>query len=539
MALLVLITQLALALGNAEPVTFALLGQLEPTAAYSIAFALLVVGTAMRSASDWLTAKTVAQANCEMRRTVVGAYMHADWSVQATQNTGEFISLLSNNTMKSVDLMKQLIVGFGALLSIAVYLLFGLLISTITVGLIVGIALMSALALYPLGRHARRSAGLSTTRNRLFTQTVMEVSQNALEIKAARAEPQLMSHVDRRVRSLEGPLRMSIFLRRSASSIQLQILLASVLVGLLLAHAIGDLNLGVVASVVLITTRAVQQIRPLQTALHAVQDVAPHLRDLVQATRSYRICRPWPGHTPIGRIERLDCEGLDFSADASPILQDVSLHLHRGQSTAIVGPSGSGKTTLAKVLIGALQAQRGQVLLNGEPIETWDREDFHSRIGFVPQESRLFNASLRDNVSLFSPDAADEDVIAALQAAHLNDWFASLERGLDAMIGERRSRNLSGGQQQRLMIARALFRRPDVLILDEPTSALDPASERHINQLIVEYAAAAIVVVIAHRPTTAQACDQLVVLERGRVRYAGDTEQALKIAEIRGRVLHG
>ena len=235
-----------------------------------------------------------------------------------------------------------------------------------------------------------------------------------------------------------------------------------------------------------------------------------------------------------------DCTFLLPHAHATQCLgQALGELLPAGSVLLLEGNLGSGKTTLAKVLIGALQAQRGQVLLNGEPIETWDREDFHSRIGFVPQESRLFNASLRDNVSLFSPDAADEDVIAALQAAHLNDWFASLERGLDAMIGERRSRNLSGGQQQRLMIARALFRRPDVLILDEPTSALDPASERHINQLIVEYAAAAIVVVIAHRPTTAQACDQLVVLERGRVRYAGDTEQALKIAEIRGRVLHG
>lgn len=539
MALLVLITQLALTLGQASPPALLGFGQLPTAWAFALGFALLAIGAGLRTWSDWLVAQAVAAANRQLRDSVVAAYIHADWSVQAAQNTGEFISLLSNNAVKSVDLIQQLIVAFGAVLSVSVYLVFGLLISPITVALIVGIALLSALALYPLGHQARRSASQATARNRLFTQTVMEVAQNALEIKAAQAESNLQAHVGARTASLEPPLRHALFLRRAASAVQLQVLLACVLIGLLLASAVGGLDLGVVASVVLITMRAIQQVRPLQTALHAVQDVAPHLRDLVLATTAYRRSVPHFGTRPVPTIESLECRGVSYARQGTPILAGVDLRLQRGQATAIVGPSGSGKTTLAKILIGALPPDTGEILLNDAPLGDWDRHAFHTRVGFVPQEARLFNASVRDNVSLFASDVDDQAIVAALRAAHLDSWLAALHDGLDTVIGDRKSRNLSGGQRQRLMIARALLRRPQVLVLDEPTSALDPDSERHINALIAAHAKTAIVVVVAHRPTTAQACDQLVVLDRGTVTYAGSTAQAARDTAFGRTVLHG
>jgi ATP-binding cassette subfamily C protein len=161
------------------------------------------------------------------------------------------------------------------------------------------------------------------------------------------------------------------------------------------------------------------------------------------------------------------------------VLKAASLVVAAGTLTAIIGPSGAGKTTVADLVIGLIQPQAGTVLIDGVPLHALAAHRWRALIGYVPQETFLLHASVGQNVTLGDPDLSPADVEAALRAAGAWDFLAALPEGVDTIVGERGSR-MSGGQRQRIALARALVRKPQLLVLDEATSALDPAIESEV-----------------------------------------------------------
>src|SRR6185436_19740968 len=198
--------------------------------------------------------------------------------------------------------------------------------------------------------------------------------------------------------------------------------------------------------------------------------------------------------------------------------REISFQVARGEAVAFVGPSGAGKTTLVKLLVGLYRPKTGHIFYNGTAEDEIAMEDLRERIGFVTQDAQLFSGSIRENLTFVRPEATDEECLRVLRQASVESLLQRADKGLDTLIGEGGVK-VSGGEKQRLSIARALLRRPQLLVFDEATSSLDSLTEEEISQTIRDVAVSrdAITCLIAHRLSTVLHADRIYVLERGRI----------------------
>ncbi len=232
----------------------------------------------------------------------------------------------------------------------------------------------------------------------------------------------------------------------------------------------------------------------------------------------------------VGDLSRLAFANVAFThqSASAPALRGVSFELRRGQTVAFVGPSGAGKTTLVKLLVGLYRPQSGCILYDGQAHDRVDLDRLRERIGFVTQDTQLFSGSIRENLLFVRPGASDAECLEVLEKAACDGLLARADKGLDTLIGEGGVK-VSGGEKQRLSIARALLRRPDLLVFDEATSSLDSLTEEEIARTMREVArdSSVMTVLIAHRLSTVMHADRIHVLERGRIVEAGRHEQLL------------
>src|SRR5215210_4716034 len=231
-----------------------------------------------------------------------------------------------------------------------------------------------------------------------------------------------------------------------------------------------------------------------------------------------------PAHPlPLGELGTLAFENVVFTHQtaALPALTGVSFEVGRGETVAFVGPSGSGKTTLVKLLVGLYRPQSGRILYNGKPGTDLDLDELRAQIGFVTQDTQLFSGSIRENLLFVNPRATDDECLEVLKKAACDSLLARADRGLDTVIGEGGVK-VSGGEKQRLSIARALLRRPRLLVFDEATSSLDSLTEDEVTATVREIASKEVMtIVIARRLSTVIHADRIHVLERGRIIESG------------------
>jgi ATP-binding cassette subfamily B protein len=208
------------------------------------------------------------------------------------------------------------------------------------------------------------------------------------------------------------------------------------------------------------------------------------------------------------------------------VLEHITMHIRQGERIAFVGESGSGKTTLVKLLLNLYSPEEGDILINGNNIKDLQLECLRERIAYIPQETFLFSGSIMDNLILGLDDVTPEEVIEASKKAQVHDFINELPLRYDTRL-EENGANLSGGQRQRLAIARAILKKPDILILDEATSNLDSITERAIENTIEEYSRGMTTIIIAHRLSTIKRCDMIYVMERGNIVETGKHEELL------------
>jgi ATP-binding cassette subfamily B protein len=235
-----------------------------------------------------------------------------------------------------------------------------------------------------------------------------------------------------------------------------------------------------------------------------------------------------PSH--LGAIEELEFTQVAFKHHTATqhAINDISFKVRTGETIAFVGPSGSGKTTLMKLLVGLYRPQKGKILYNGIDETGINFEDLRNQIGFVTQDTQLFSGTIRENLMFVNPHAHEEDLFDVLNKASCQNLLARAEKGLDTMIGEG-GLKLSGGEKQRLSIARALLRKPKLLLFDEATSALDSLTEEEITDTIRDISRIGnqITILIAHRLSTIMHADRIYVLEKGDVVETGSHEKLL------------
>jgi len=231
---------------------------------------------------------------------------------------------------------------------------------------------------------------------------------------------------------------------------------------------------------------------------------------------------------PAGRIT-LHNITFRYAPDAAPAVDAVKLDIAPGGMVAIMGPNGCGKTTLAKLILGLYRPTEGHVAVDGADIAQFSRRDLARWIGYVPQECTLFAGTIRDNIACAHPDASDEDIIQAATLARAHSLVVNLPKGYGTPVGEG-GQQLPGGLRQRVAIARALLGDPPILVMDEPTSSLDRVAEEELRNSLLALSKNHTIIVVSHSPMLVQACHNIVIMERGKIKTAGPAQKILQAA---------
>lgn len=273
------------------------------------------------------------------------------------------------------------------------------------------------------------------------------------------------------------------------------------------------------ANLVLLLTRALSSAARLQEILNTEPDERTHekLSDTLKSLNDTAI----------------ELKNLSFTYPGSRdyALSDISLRVKRGQSLGIIGGTGSGKSSLVRLLRHAYDPTSGEILLEGRDIRSYTDDELVGLVGHVPQKANLFAGTIRYNLSLAKEDATDDEMWLALEAAQAKEIVENKENKLDEYI-QRGGTNFSGGQKQRLTIARALIKKPQILILDDSASALDMLTERHLHDAITSLPWHPATVIISQRASSVMGCDQILVLDGGRAAGLGTSDELLKTCPI-------
>ncbi|HWK32638.1 MAG TPA: type I secretion system permease/ATPase, partial [Hyphomicrobium sp.] len=290
---------------------------------------------------------------------------------------------------------------------------------------------------------------------------------------------------------------------------------------------LGQITGGMMIAASIIASRALQPLEGMIEGWRSVVQARAAYRRVIASVDAYtreppRMRLPRPKG-------RLTADRLLFIPPGlkEPTLNGVTFDLEPGTSLAVVGPSGSGKSTLAKLLVGCLTPTAGQVRLDGTELRNWDRRQFGSFTGYLPQEVELFPGTIRENVCRMRPDLADETVYEAAVAAGVHDMIAHLPQGYETMLQDGGA-PLSGGQKQRIALARTLFGDPSLIVLDEPNSNLDAIGELALGEALQRAKQRGVtVVVITQRPAVLNSVDRVLVLRNGRAEAYGPPSKVL------------
>jgi len=311
-------------------------------------------------------------------------------------------------------------------------------------------------------------------------------------------------------------------------------IIAGALTALMWLAAEGVVNRSsTVGDLVLVNGLLIQLYIPLNVLGMVYREIKQALIDMHRMFRllaEHREVEDKPGATdlPAGPA-RVEFRAVDFNYEpARQILYGVSFVIPAGKRVAVVGHSGSGKSTLARLLFRFYDVTRGAILVNGMDIRDARQTSVRAAIGIVPQDTVLFNDTIRYNIRYGRPEASDAELVEAARAAHIHDFIESLPAGYESMVGER-GLKLSGGEKQRVAIARALLKEPRILIFDEATSALDSRSEQAIQAELDRISHGRTTLVIAHRLSTVMDADQILVMSRGRIVERGTHRELLAV----------
>ena len=266
------------------------------------------------------------------------------------------------------------------------------------------------------------------------------------------------------------------------------------------------------------------QLQNIQAYVPAYETVQASICDL---TKGQREPQSRDGSVNFTQQITFDKVGFTYKSGSEEVLKDLCFTLPRGSVTALVGPSGAGKSTTADLLLGLLQPTEGRILVDDVALDSQNLGAWRKRIGYIPQEPLILNATIRENLLRFHPEAGEEEMIGALKRSLAWPFIEKLPNGLDTVLGDNGVR-LSGGERQRIVLARVLMGDPSLIILDEATSALDYESENFIRQTIRSLREDTTVLIIAHRMATIRGADRAIVLLNGRIEEQGSLQELLQ-----------
>ncbi len=490
---------------------------------------LLIVQSLLKRISDRLNSELETGFATRLRTDLYTALMQANWLSFTRLKAAEVTRTLTQD-VDHASLAAQQGLALASLVALAlIHGTMALVCSVPLTLLAIASGLLVALAMRPFNR---RSHQAGVTGQELRRQLNHSISEHLAGFKVAKSHGRGEQHgelfrrttaklADHQVRS-----RQLTGVSRSVFEIAGWLALMAFLVAAVRWARVGT---GQLVLMVFIFTRLLPRIGAIQSTWQQILNQLPAYaatQSLLERLEAARESVPSSGN----RIElqhALSVQRVTFAYDpegSRRAVHQVSLRIPARQMTAVVGPSGSGKSTLADLMLGLLTPAEGEISVDGQPLNGGVLADWRNSIGYVPQEPFLFHDTVRANLLWSKPDATDDELHAVLRTAAADTFVARLPQGLDTIVGDRGVR-LSGGERQRLTLARALLRRPTLLLLDEATSSLDTANERFVQEAIDRLHGELTLVVIAHRLSTVQQADQVVVLDHGHLVESGTPDE--------------
>lgn len=505
------------------------------------AYAVLIVGQALLQRYQQVQNSKINQAFIKrLRMDIYRQLLNAKWHFFLKKRKSDFNHMLTTELARVAAATVQAMSFLTSVVftSIQIALAFMLSAKLTLVVLLCGAAFM--LLSRRFVRSAKRLGGRMSELSQGYHATVTDSFNGIKDIKSNRLEAtqlrwfaHMNSQMEDNANRFVQNQSMSQFYYKGASSFL-------IVVFVFFAFELLHVRTEQLVLIILIFTRLWPRFTQLQGSVEQIMSSVPAFRSLLELQRECEEAveagdvSESDGGPAVQLKQAIACEGLAFrfsEQDATYALNHINLVIPANQTTAIVGRSGAGKSTLIDVLTGLLQPERGVVLVDGERL-TGDRTPaFRRSISYVAQDPFLFNASIRDNLVMAAPDATEADIWQALAFAAAQDFVRRLPQGLDTVLGDRGIR-LSGGERQRIVLARAILRKPSILVLDEATSALDNENEARIQEALDQLKGKLTIIVIAHRLSTIRNADQVVVLDKGEIIQQGGYQQLSK--ETRG-----
>ncbi len=500
--------------------TFEILAVVIAAATFQLAVSL---------ALTWWTTRLARTYQAQRQMEMFSSFMRARWEFISDRKSGELTNAI---VTESERLGRAFTISLALMASVVIsliYLVLSALVSWQITLVLIGLAGLGALGMAGL---YRKSFGVGAKLAPLNAQV-----QSLLEEQFAGAKFVKASNiVDRAVERLEPLIESIGDANVYASAMPLGVrgvleYVALVVLGIVLALATaGNVSVSSVVIVLALFARLFPRITAVQAQAHYL-NANVHAIEAIDALESAAVAQRerqdgFAGPLSVAQPTSLDVRDLEVKFGDRVILDRVTLHLGMPGLLAIVGPSGAGKSTLVNALLGLVEPSGGTISLGHHELAETALRAWRNAIGFVPQETTLFHSSIRDNLTIVNPRATQAEIEAAARRAYAYDFIMESEKGFDTIIGDQGIK-LSGGQRQRLGIARALLRKPSLLVLDEPMSALDSESESTLLGTIDELRREIGIVMVVHRLASLRCADRICMLEGGRVFEAGSWDELM------------
>lgn len=537
--LLVVIAGIAFSVGSEADSASPLEGALGPLGAFDlgietsflVATALGLSRFALQTLSAHLAARVTSQLTVSTRAETFQDFATASWAEQSRRKEADVHDLLLRHVNRTTSAMGVMSTAISTTFTLAAMLISALVVDPIAAILLILTGGVLFVLIRPLTRTAKaisrrqQEAGLSYGRRSL------EAIGTSLEVRAFGVTQPVVDRLTRSTIAEARPIYLGIVLRQLVSSLYQLVTITMLLGGLFAVHTVFDRELASLGAIVVILIRALTQAGGLQSAYHSLTETAPYLERLEAERATLRASPPRSGDVPLASHQRLAFEQVTYAYEPGrPAIRDVSFEVAAGEAIGIIGPSGSGKSTLIQLLLRLRDPDRGRYLIDQIDAEDIDDESWFSQIAFVPQDSHLIDDTIAANIAFYR-EVTRDDIVAAAKRAHIHDEIMAMPDGYDTGLGSRGGA-LSGGQRQRVSIARALVRRPAILVLDEPTSALDMRSESLVHETFSELKHTVTIFAIAHRLSTLNTCDRIMVMGDGRLQAFGTRDQLEATSEF-------